>query len=164
MPAALGLTTYRANNNIKVDIAPACLSGPPACAARRKFSSYSDCFAVRSPDRFAAIDPFQGLGIQSVLGTGTPADLALSAIVACGRSCSASPPSGILIGYFFNDAIIHMATGAKPVSRRRSATALQPPRNPLHLAASRRASLHHRYRRDERLCERHRREKAMPSR
>src|SRR3984885_6957546 len=116
MPAALGLTTYRSNNNIKLILLLLAFPGLLLALLGGIFFVFG-LFAVRSQDRFAAIDPFQGLGIQSVLGTGTPADLALSAIVTWWPIVFGIAAVWILIGYFFNDAIIHMATGAKPVSR-----------------------------------------------
>jgi heat shock protein HtpX len=116
MPAALGLTTYRSNNNIKSILLLLAFPGLLLALLGGIFFVFG-LFAVHSQDRFAAIDPFQGLGIQSVLGTGTPADLALSAIVAWWPIVFGIAAVWILIGYFFNDAIIHMATGAKPVSR-----------------------------------------------
>src|SRR5580700_4021353 len=116
MPAALGLTTYRSNNNIKSILLLLAFPGLLLALLGGIFFVFG-LFPLRSPDRFAAIHPFQGLGIQSVLGTGTPADLALSAIVAWWPIVLGIAAVWILIGYFFNDAIIHMGTGAKPVSR-----------------------------------------------
>jgi heat shock protein HtpX len=116
MPSALGLTTYRSNNNIKSILLLLAFPGLLLALLGGIFFVFG-LFAVHSQDRFAAVDPFHGLGIQSVLGTGTPADLALSAIVAWWPIVFGIAAVWILIGYFFNDAIIHMATGAKPVSR-----------------------------------------------
>ena len=54
---------------------------------------------------------------QPVLGTGSAADLALSAIYAYWPIVIGIATVWVLIGYFFNDAIIHSATGAQPVTR-----------------------------------------------
>ena len=62
-------------------------------------------------------DLFGSLSAQSVLGTGSPADLALSVNFAWWPIVFSIAAIWVLIGYFFNDAIIHRATGAKPVTR-----------------------------------------------
>jgi heat shock protein HtpX len=59
----------------------------------------------------------QAFGIQSVLGTGSASDLAVSAMVAYWPIIFGIAAVWMVIGYFFNSSIIHAATGAKPVSR-----------------------------------------------
>ena len=56
-------------------------------------------------------------GLHSVLGTGTPLDFALSVVATWWPVVLGIAAVWLLIGYVFNDAIIHMATGAQPVSR-----------------------------------------------
>ena len=60
---------------------------------------------------------FDSFALQPVLGTGSAADLGLSAIYAWWLIVFGIAGVWVLIGYAFNSAIIHMATGAKPVSR-----------------------------------------------
>ncbi len=60
---------------------------------------------------------FQMFGLQSVLGSGSAADLALSAMAAYWPVVFGVAAIWVAVGYFFNDSIIHMATGAEPVAR-----------------------------------------------
>src|SRR4051794_20889548 len=60
---------------------------------------------------------FYSFDIGSVLGTGTPLDLALSAIYAYWPIIIGIAAVWVLIGYLFNDWIIHHATGAEQVTR-----------------------------------------------
>jgi heat shock protein HtpX len=60
---------------------------------------------------------FYSFDMEQVLGTGTPLDLALSAIYAYWPIIIGIAAVWVLIGYFFNDAIIHSATGAVSVTR-----------------------------------------------
>jgi heat shock protein HtpX len=59
--------------------------------------------------------PMGAFGFSPVLGTGSPLDLALSAIVAWWPIVLGIAAIWVTIGYFFNDWIIHKATGATPV-------------------------------------------------
>ena len=112
MAAALGLTTYRWNNNTKSVLLlcafPLLLLGLLAGV----FFVYG--LLVAGGEGFPA---FGELGIQSVLGTGTAGDLAVSAVVAFWPIVFGFAAIWLTVGYFFNDTIIHMATGAKAVTR-----------------------------------------------
>jgi len=94
--AALGLTAWRQSNNVKSFLL---LAAFPALLLL--------LIGVT----------FFFFGIQPVLGTGTPLDLAVSAIVAWWPIVLGAAAVWVLIGYLFNDTIIHMATGAVPVTR-----------------------------------------------
>ena len=118
-PATLGLTTYRWNNNIKSILL--LLAFPLLLAALLGGIVFVfGWFTIGSQSGFQTLDPFQTLGLQPVLGTEGPTDLALSAIFAWWPIVFGIAAVWVLIGYFFNDAIIHMATGAKPVTREQS--------------------------------------------
>src|SRR5579871_533079 len=62
-------------------------------------------------------EPFYAFHLDPVLGTGSALDLALSAIYAYWPMVLGVAAVWVLIGYFFNDAIIHHATGAEAVTR-----------------------------------------------
>lgn len=106
--ALLGLTTYRQNNNIKSMVLLALF--PVLLLSLLGFTF----FLVGA---FSPRGSFYSFGLEPVLGTGTPLDLALSAIYAYWPIVIGVATMWVLIGYFFNDAIIHAATGAKSVER-----------------------------------------------
>lgn len=115
-PARLGLTTYRSNNNIKSILLllafPLLLVG----LLGGIFFLFG-LFTVGPQGGEGATDVFQLFGLQPVLGTGGAGDLALSAMYAWWPIVLGIAAIWVLVGYLFNDAIIHMATGAKPVTR-----------------------------------------------
>jgi heat shock protein HtpX len=106
--ALLGLTTYRQNNNIKSMVLLAMF--PVLLLSLLGFTF----FLVGA---FSPRESFYSFGLEPVLGTGTPLDLALSAIYAYWPIVIGIATVWVLIGYFFNDAIIHSATGAEQVTR-----------------------------------------------
>jgi heat shock protein HtpX len=114
MAAALGLTTYRWNNNIKSILLLAAFPVLLLGLLGGIFFVYGLFFAGFDPDPLGA---FQSFGLISVLGTGGPGDLALSAIVEWWPMVLGVAAIWVLIGYYFNGTIIHYATGAKPVTR-----------------------------------------------
>ena len=106
--AALGLTTYRLNNNLK---STALLIAFPVLLLALLGVVF---FALGlASGRSMPMDAF---GVSSVLGTGTPLDFAVSAIVAWWPIVLGIAAIWVTIGYFFNDWIIHKATGATPVN------------------------------------------------
>lgn len=111
---ALGLTTYRWNNNIKsmflLGAFPLLLLG----LLGGIFFAYGLFLSASYADAFG---PFRNLGLTSVLGSGGPGDLALSAIVAWWPIVLGGAAIWVLVGYYFNGTIIHYATGAKAVTR-----------------------------------------------
>jgi len=111
-PVKLGLTTYRWNNNLKSILL--LLAFPLLLAALLGGIFYIFGLFTRGSPYY---DPFQAFGIQPVLGTQGPGDLAVSAIYAWWPIVFGIAAVWVLIGYLFNDAIIHRATGAQPVAR-----------------------------------------------
>lgn len=107
--AVLGLTTYRLNNNIKSTLL--LIAFPLLLLALMGVIFFLFGLAGGSQAFF------NSFAVQSVLGTGTPLDLALSAIYSWWPIILGIAAVWVLIGYFFNDWIIHRATGAEPVSR-----------------------------------------------
>lgn len=115
-PATLGLTTYRLNNNLKSIFL--LLAFPLLLVTLLGLVVFVfGLFYIGSHGSIGTLDPFQSLGLQPVLGTNGPGDLALSAISAWWPIVFGIVAVWVLIGYLFNDAIIHMATGAKSVTR-----------------------------------------------
>ena len=107
--AIAGLTTYRQNNNIKSMVLLALF--PALLLALLGFIFLFLGIAADSRE------PFYAFNLDSVLGTGSALDLALSAIYAYWPIVLGIAAVWVLIGYFFNDAIIHHATGAESVTR-----------------------------------------------
>jgi heat shock protein HtpX len=108
--AALGLTTYRLDNNLK---STALLVLFPVLLLTLLGVVFFILGALGGQN--GAMDAF---GFTPVLGTRTPFDLALSAIFAWWPIVLGIAVIWVTIGYFFNDWIIHKATGATPVDQR----------------------------------------------
>ena len=119
--ATLGLTSYRWNNNVKSILLIAAFPLLLLALLGGIFFAFG---LLMGGGRGGPYSPgaFDALGMTSVLGTGGPGDLAVSAIVAYWPLVLGVAAIWVLIGYFFNDTIIHMATGAKPVSREEQPT------------------------------------------
>jgi heat shock protein HtpX len=113
--SVLGLTSYRRSNNFKSMLLLAAF--PALLLALMGGIFFAFGLLTANPQDPYAMNPFQMLGISPVLGTGSAADLAVSAMAAYWPIVFGVAAVWVLIGYFFNDAIIHMATGAKPVTR-----------------------------------------------
>jgi heat shock protein HtpX len=113
--ASLGLTSYRRSNNFKSVLLLAAFPALLLTLMGGIFFAFG--LLMGHPQDPYAANPFQMFGIASVLGTGSPADLAVSAIVSFWPIVLGIAAVWTLIGYLFNDSIIHMATGAKPVTR-----------------------------------------------
>jgi heat shock protein HtpX len=92
--AALGLTTYRLNNNIK-----------------------SMALLVAFPFLLLALLGGIVFFFALFMGIGDPFEFAEYALYRWWPIVLGVAAVWTLIGYFFNDAIIHRATGAKPVTR-----------------------------------------------
>ena len=107
--ALLGLTTYRQNNNIKSMVLLAMF--PVLLLALLGFIFLF--VGIISDSR----EPFYAFNLEPVLGTGSAVDLALSAIYAYWPMVIGVAAVWTLIGYLFNDWIIHRATGAEQVTR-----------------------------------------------
>ncbi len=117
MQATLGLSTYRWNNNIKSMLLLALF--PVLLLALLGGIFYLFGWAYIQPENHL-VNPyaFAAFGLTPVLNTGRPEDMALAAIVAYWPTVLGVAAVWTLIGYFFNDAIIHMATGAQAVERK----------------------------------------------
>ena len=107
--ALLGLTTYRQNNNIKSTLL--LLAFPFLLLALLGAIFFLAGAFGRPRELFYTFD------LYSVLGTGSPLDLALSAVYAYWPVIIGIAAVWVLIGYLFNDWIIHRATGAEQVTR-----------------------------------------------
>ena len=92
--AQLGLTTYRLNNNIK-----------------------STLLLVAFPFLLLTLLGMTVFLFGMVQDVGDPSDFALAALYNWWPVVLGIAAIWVLIGYFFNDAIIHRATGAKAVTR-----------------------------------------------
>jgi heat shock protein HtpX len=116
MPATLGLSTYRWNNNIKSMLL--LLLFPFLLMALVGGIFYLLGWGYINPNN-GLVDPaaFYGYHLQPVLGTRRPEDFAVSALYAWWPAIVGVAVVWALIGFVFNDAIIHAATGAKPVTR-----------------------------------------------
>ncbi|HEY3777717.1 MAG TPA: M48 family metallopeptidase [Rhizomicrobium sp.] len=112
--ASLGLTGWRQSNNVK---SVALLAAFPVLLLVLLGAVFFFFDLCTGTGRAYGFGPWQALGIVPVLGTGGPLDFALSAIVAWWPIVIGIAAVWVLIGYLFNDSIIHMATGARPVSR-----------------------------------------------
>jgi heat shock protein HtpX len=113
--ATLGLTSYRQNNNVKSVLLLVAFPLLLLVLMGVIFFVF-DLFIGGARGAYQP-DAFGLFGIPSVLGTRSATDFALSAIAAYWPIVMGIAAVWVLIGYFFNDAIIHMATGAKPVTR-----------------------------------------------
>ncbi len=115
--SALGITTYRWNNNLKSALLLAAF--PLLLLALLGGVFYVYGWANLDP-RSGLVNPwlFRNFGFTSVLGTATPQDFALAAVAAWWPAALGVAAAWTAVGFFFNGAIIHMATGAKPVERR----------------------------------------------
>ena len=113
--ASLGLTSWRSSNNFKSVLL---LIAFPVLLLVLVGGIFFLFGAFVGSGRYNyGYSAWEQFGLHSVLGTGTPADFALSGIVAYWPIVFGVAAVWMLIGYFFNDSIIHMATGAKPVTR-----------------------------------------------
>jgi heat shock protein HtpX len=118
MPAALGLTTYRWNNNIKSLLLLLAFPFLLIALMGSIFYVFGLVYA-NQPQAGGVIDPylFQSFHLASVNGRHNALDFAEAAIIAYWPIVTGIAVIWVLIGYFFNDAMIHAATGAKPVTR-----------------------------------------------
>src|SRR5215469_15469766 len=114
--ATLGLTSYRWNNNAKSVLLLAAFPALLLALLGGTFFIFGLITANPQEGPYQS-SLFVALGIPSVLGTGSAGDLAVSAMVSFWPIVFGVAAIWVLIGYFFNDTIIHLATGAKAVTR-----------------------------------------------
>jgi heat shock protein HtpX len=115
--ATLGLTAWRSSNNTKSILL---LAAFPALLLLLLGVMSFIWGAMMEGGRYSYSDGYgtwQQFGLHSVLGTGTPLDFALSVVATWWPVVLGIAAIWLMIGYVFNDAIIHLATGAQPVSR-----------------------------------------------
>jgi heat shock protein HtpX len=115
--ATLGLSSYRWNNNFKSIVLLAAFPVLLLALLGGIFFLFGLFAGGGGQEGYYAQNLFQSFDLTPVLGTFGPSDFALSAMVAYWPIVFGVAAVWILIGYFFNDAIIHMATGAVPVTR-----------------------------------------------
>jgi heat shock protein HtpX len=113
--AALGLTSWRSSNNVK-SIA-LLLAFPVLLLLLVGVTFFFFGLFTGAGQNGQGFGAWQEFGIRPVLGTGSAFDLAVSAIVAWWPIVTGIAAVWVLIGYLFNDSIIHMATGAVAVTR-----------------------------------------------
>jgi heat shock protein HtpX len=113
--ATLGLTSYRQSNNVKSVLLLAAFPLLLLVLLGVIFFVF-DLFIDGARGEYHP-DAFTLFALPSVLGTRIAVDFALSAMAEYWPIVMGIAAVWVLIGYFFNDAIIHMATGAKPVTR-----------------------------------------------
>ena len=92
--AQLGLTTYRLNNNLK-----------------------STALLIAFPFLLLTLAGGIAFGFGAIEGFGDPVEFALDALYDWWPIVLGVATIWMVIGYFFNDAIIHRATGAQAVTR-----------------------------------------------
>ncbi|HEX3430688.1 MAG TPA: M48 family metallopeptidase [Rhizomicrobium sp.] len=113
--ATLGLTAWRSSNNTKSILM---LAAFPALLLLLLGVMALIFDAAMGSGRYGyGTGPWQEFGLHSVLGTGTPLDFALSVVATWWPVVLGIAAIWVMLGYVFNDAIIHLATGAKPVAR-----------------------------------------------
>jgi heat shock protein HtpX len=111
--ATLGLTSWRSSNNVKSVLL---LLAFPVLLLLLVGGIFFLFGAFMGAGRYG-YGSWEQFGLSPVLRTGTPLDLALSAIVAWWPIVLGVAALWVLIGYLFNDSIIHLATGAQAVTR-----------------------------------------------
>ena len=116
MPTALGLSTYRWNNNIKSMLLLAVFPFLLLTLLGGIFYLYGAFYAHYSG---GVVSPylFANFHLPWKEGGGRPLDFALSAVITWWPIVLGVALVWLVIGYAFNDDIIHAATGAKAVTR-----------------------------------------------
>ncbi|MGE3624164.1 MAG: M48 family metallopeptidase [Bdellovibrionales bacterium] len=115
MPAALGLSTYRWNNNIKSVLLLLAFPALLLALLGGVFFVFGIIY-VRQPGADSAA-LFQSLQLASLDGSYSPFDLAQSAVVHYWPLVLGIAVVWVLVGYAFSGAMIHAATGGRPVTR-----------------------------------------------
>ncbi|HUY67836.1 MAG TPA: M48 family metallopeptidase [Alphaproteobacteria bacterium] len=118
MPATLGLSTYRWNNNLKSILLLGLFPFLLLALLGGIFFAFGWVYG-QQPGAYGAINPymFQSFGLPVPAGAQGPLGFAEAAIIQYWPIVLGIATVWVLIGYAFNDQIIHMATGAKPVTR-----------------------------------------------
>ena len=117
MPSVLGLTTYKWNNNLKSILLLVLF--PVLLLALLAIILYAFGFMQADPVTHQ-VSPyfFASFGLHPTPDNLQPVDFAIEGLYAWWPAVIGIAAIWVLIGYLFNDAIIHIATGAKQVERR----------------------------------------------
>jgi heat shock protein HtpX len=114
----IGLSSYRWNNNIKSLLLLAVFPFLLLLFVTALF--YVAMLFIAFDDGLSR-DDFLTFHVSPVLGTYGPLDFTLGVARAIGPYVVAVALVWLVVGYLFNDAMIHRATGAQPVGRREAA-------------------------------------------
>lgn len=123
MPA-IGLSTYRWNNNIKSLVLLAAF--PFLLLLLLAILAYGFGWVLADPRGLIAPRTFAGYGLAPAAGYGpggfapgdfAPSDFARAAVLAWWPYVVGGAAVWLGIGYLFNDSMIHAATGAQPLDR-----------------------------------------------
>lgn len=115
MAASLGLSTYRWNNNIKSMLL--LLAFPILLLALAWFLFLVVAFAGRESTGIINPSLLLSLNLRTIDPTAGPAEFAWAGVVEYWPTVLGIAAVWVSIGYLFNGAIIHMATGARSVTR-----------------------------------------------
>jgi heat shock protein HtpX len=115
MPSVLGLTTYRWNNNIKSVLLLLAFPFLLLALLGGIFFVFGFIYVNQPGADLGMV--FQNFNLHSLSGKYGPFDLAEAAIFQYWPIVTGIAVIWVLVGYAFNDAIIHAATGAKAVTR-----------------------------------------------
>src|SRR5215470_3597286 len=116
MAAALGLSTYRWNNNLKSILLLAAFPFLLLLLLSALVYIYAWGF-LASYDGAVPAGAFRSYGYSPAVSSNGPLDFTLDTIYAYWPFVVGAAAVWLLLAYAFNDAMIHAATGAKPVSR-----------------------------------------------
>lgn len=115
--ATLGLTAWRSSNNTKSIVLLAAFPALLLLLLGLMSFIWGAMMAGGHVGYAYSDSAWQTFGLHPVLGTGTALDFALSVVATWWPVVLGVAAIWLMIGYVFNDTIIHMATGAQPVSR-----------------------------------------------
>jgi heat shock protein HtpX len=115
MSQPIGLSTYRWNNNLKSAVLLAAFPLLLLVLLGLIFFVYGSLNV--GPRGY--VDPalFEGFGLGTLTGGGRPFDLAAAAMIRYAPFVLGAALLWVAIGYFGNSAMIHAATGARPIER-----------------------------------------------
>lgn len=115
MEPALGLSTYRWNNNLKSILL--LLMFPLLLLLLLGGLFYLFSWGSVGPDGTISPYTFANLGLAPVLGTRGPFDFTCAVIVVYWPYVLGAAVAWMVLGYLFNEMMIRAATGATPVTR-----------------------------------------------
>jgi heat shock protein HtpX len=113
--AALGLSTYRWNNNLKSFVLLALF--PLLLLLLLSALFYVFSWTAVQPDGTIGRYTFENAGLVPVLGTRSPLDFTLAAALLYWPYVIGAAAIWMVLGYLFNEMMVRAATGAQPVGR-----------------------------------------------